>query len=45
MTRSKVNKIPKTKLTEKQKKQGKIDIYILIGMIVVGLVLGLYYMH
>jgi len=39
------NKTHKTKLSAEDKKLGRTDLYILIGMIVVGLVLGLYYMN
>ncbi len=39
------NKTHKTKLTSEEKKLGRTDLYILISMIVVGLALGLYYMH
>ena len=41
----KAGKIHKTKLTPDEKKLGRNHIYILIGMIVVGLVLALYNMQ
>lgn len=42
---AKTNKIQKTKLTSEQKKFGKTQIYILLGMIAVGLALALYNMQ
>lgn len=39
------NKNQKSKLTAEEKKLGRTDLYILIGMIVVGLALGLYFMQ
>lgn len=45
MSKLKAAKIHKSKLTSEQKSFGKTQIYILIGMIVVGLALALYNMQ
>lgn len=45
MGKLKANKPHKSKLTAEDRKLGKNHIYILVGMIVVGLVLALYNMQ
>lgn len=45
MSKLKSKKHMKSHLTADQKQFGKQQIYILVGMIVVGLAVGLYYMQ
>lgn len=45
MSKLKKQKAVKSHLTPEEKKLGKTHIYILLGMIVIGLAVGLYYMQ
>jgi hypothetical protein len=45
MSKLKKQKMVKSHLTADEKKLGKIHIYILVSMIVIGLAVGLYYMQ
>ena len=45
MAKAKNKKAVKSHLTEEDKRIGKTHIYILIGMIIIGLAIGLYYMQ
>lgn len=45
VSKLKKQKVAKSHLTAEERKMGKNHIYILIGLIVIGLCLGLYYMN
>jgi hypothetical protein len=45
MTKAKALKHKKSHLTEEDKKLGKVHIYMLVGMIIVGILVALYLMH
>lgn len=45
MPKVKKHKVNKSHLTTEEKKLGKMHIYVLVGIIVVGLAFGLYHMQ
>ncbi|MBP9682005.1 MAG: hypothetical protein KBD76_11415 [Bacteriovorax sp.] len=45
MSKVKKHKVLKSHLSAEEKQLGKMHIYVLIGIIVVGLAFGLYYMQ
>jgi hypothetical protein len=45
VSKLKAKKAPKSHLSAEEKEFGKTKIYILVGMIMIGLAIGLYYMQ